>query len=129
MKTFLKVLAGIIILAVLAIGGFAFYMTRGLEAGAELPVGGINASNMDAGEYTGKYDGGRWSNEVRLTVEAGRITQIDVIKSVLFERPELTKELFDNVIKKQDTGVDAISGATVTCRAYLKSIENALSNK
>ena len=50
-------------------------------------------------------------------------------KTVLFERPEVTQELFDNVIAAQSIDVDVLSGATVTSKAYLKSIENALSGK
>lgn len=102
-------------------------MTRGLKAGEALNVGQVNASDMKDGVYSGKYDGGRWTNEVRVTVENNRIAGIDVVKSVLFEKPETTKELFDRVIKEQDTDVDTVTGATVTCRAYLKSVENALS--
>lgn len=42
--------------------------------------------------------------------------------------PNLSDELFSDVIKSQNTTVDTISGATVTSKAYLKSIENALNN-
>ncbi len=126
MKLFVKILAGIIIIAVLVVGGFSFYMTRGLKSGETLAVGHIKASNLEDGVYAGKYDGGRWSNEVNVAIEDSKITKIDIVKSVLFERAEMTKELFDRVIQKQDTDVDAVTGATVTSKAYLKSIENAL---
>ena len=38
----------------------------------------------------------------------------------------LSDTLLPKVISKQNTTVDAVSGATVTSKAYLKSIENAL---
>ena len=78
--------------------------------------------------YTGTYEGGRWSNEVAVTISDHQISQIDVVKTVKFEKPEATDALFSRVIQKQDTTVDVISGATVTSKAYLKSIENALSH-
>ena len=48
------------------------------------------------------------------------------MKDVTFPKPEWTKELFDKIIQKQNTEVDIVSGATVTSKAYMKSIENAL---
>jgi uncharacterized protein with FMN-binding domain len=48
------------------------------------------------------------------------------VKDVAIPKPEWAKQLFDKVIEKQNTDVDVISGATITSKAYLKSIENAL---
>ena len=56
-----------------------------------------------------------------------KISKIVIVKSVAFEKLEVSMALIDEVIKKQDTNVDIISGATVTSKAYLQSIENALS--
>lgn len=129
MKLFIKIVVAVVVAFALIIGGFAFFMTRGLDSGKNLPVGHIKASGLASGVYQGTYNGGRWSNEVNVTVKDGKISKIDVVKSVLFERPELTRDLINCVIEKQDTDVDIVSGATVSCKAYLKSIENALSNK
>jgi uncharacterized protein with FMN-binding domain len=41
----------------------------------------------------------------------------------------VSEELFQRVIAQQTTQVDAVSGSTVTSRAYLKAIENALTLK
>jgi len=125
MKKIIKVFLAVVLMVILALGGFAFYLTRGLESGEALALSGISFSKLEDGKYTGKYSGGRWSNEVMVTVEGGKISDIDVIKPVLFERPEITEQLLDKVINEQTTAIDGISGATVTCKAYLKSIENA----
>lgn len=42
------------------------------------------------------------------------------------EKPELTDKLYDSVIKAQSLKVVTVSGATITSKAYLKSVENAL---
>ena len=42
--------------------------------------------------------------------------------------PEIRNAIIQKVIDKQDTAVDAVSGGTVSCKAYLKSIENALNS-
>ena len=124
---YIKIILGVILLLVLIISGTAIYMTSGLNSGKNMTINPINASQLEDGVYKGKYNGGRWSNEVNVTLKNKKIIQIAIVKSVVFERLEVSSELFNKVIKKQDTNVDIISGATVTSKAYLKSIENALS--
>ena len=127
MSKFIKIILGVIFLLVLIIGGAGFYMTRGLNSGQNMIIKTIDASQFKDGVYKGNYNGGRWSNKVNVTLKDKKITQISVVKSVVFEQSEVTRELINKVIKKQDTDVDVIVGATVTSKAYLKSIENALS--
>lgn len=126
-KTYKKVILGIVILLILTIGGAGFYITRGLNSGEKMTINHIDTTKLENGVYKGKYNGGRWSNEVSVTLQDKKITKINVIKSVSFEKPEVTSALINNVIEKQDTTVDSISGATVTSKAYLKAIETALS--
>ncbi|MFZ5989327.1 MAG: FMN-binding protein [Bacillota bacterium] len=126
MKLFLKVLLSLFIILVLTIGGGFFFITRGLEAGRNLKIEDLSLVSLNDGTYNGEYNAGRWTNEVEVTVKDQRITKIDIVKDVLIPNPEVTKELLDKVVAKQETNVDVVSGATVTCKAYLKSIENAL---
>jgi uncharacterized protein with FMN-binding domain len=102
-------------------------MTRGLNSGESMIIKPIDASQLEDGVYKGNYNGGRWSNEVNVTLKDKKVAGISVVKNVVFEKPGVTRELINKVIKKQDTDVDVIVGATVTSKAYLKSIENALS--
>ena len=127
MRKFIKTILGAIFLLVFIIGGAGFYMTRGINSGENMIINPIDASQLKDGVYNGIYTGGRWSNEVNVTLKDKKITQIAIVKSVVFEKPEVSRELINKVIKKQDTNVDVIGGATVTSKAYLKSIENALS--
>lgn len=127
MRKFNKIILGGIFLLVLIIGGIGLYMTRGLTLGKNMIIKPIDTTQLKDGVYKGNYNGGRWSNEVNVTLKNKEITQITIAKSVVFEKPEVTAELINSVIKKQDISVDVISGATVTSKAYLKSIENALS--
>lgn len=126
MKMIIKVILGVTFLLVLIIGGTIFYMTRGLNSGENMIINSIYPAQLKDGVYRGNYNGGRWSNEVDITLKNKRIIQIDIAKSVVFEKPEVSRELINKVIEKQDTDIDIISGATVTSKAYLKSIENAL---
>jgi uncharacterized protein with FMN-binding domain len=128
MKKVITIILVVVGVIVLAIGGGVLYITSGLESGANLAINAVNVAQLEDGRYTGNYDGGRWSNEVAVTISDHKISQIDVIKPVKFEKPEVTNALISSVIEKQDTTVDTVSGATVTSKAYLKSIENALSH-
>jgi uncharacterized protein with FMN-binding domain len=126
MKLFLKIFITVVIVFVLVIGGFGFYMTRGLETGADLAIGSIDLNKVEDGVYNGAYDSGRFSNKVSVTVKDHKITGIELVKDVTFSKPEVTKTVFDSVMEKQDVAVDTISSATTTSKAYLKAIENAL---
>lgn len=127
MKVFLKVILSIFIIFILIVGGAVFYITRGLGTVSKMVINEVNISALKDGTYNGKYSSGRFSNEVDVVVKDHKIIKIDMVKDVAFPKPEWKKELFDRVVEKQSTDVDVVTGATVTSKAYLKSIENALS--
>lgn len=127
MNPILKIIL-IVVLSIAAVFAcFAFFITRGLDAGAKLAISAVSLSGKKDGVYEGTYNSGRWSNTVAVSVNSGRITDIKIKKDVTFAKEDTSKKLFENVIKTQNTTVDTISGATVTSKAYLKAIENALS--
>ena len=126
MKKVLKVFGIIILVLVLLIAGGFFYMSRGLAEGRNMVINEVNLASLENKSYIGRYEGGRWSNEVEVTVMENKIRKIVITKDVQFPMSEVSKKLFDEIIEKQSLNVDIVSGATVTCKAYLKSIENAL---
>ncbi len=113
------------ILVVIGTGGI-LYLTNGLTAGENVTIDSVDLAHFENGTYRGVYTAGRWSNEVAVSIADHRISNIAVVKAVSIEKPEVTNAIINNVIAKQNTTVDTISGATVTSKAYLKSIENAL---
>jgi uncharacterized protein with FMN-binding domain len=127
MKKALVIIFSILGVLVLIGAGGIFYMTNGLESGASMSISPVDLAKIDDGTYTGIYKGGRWTNEVAVTVADHQIAQINVLKTVGIETPDVTNSIINSVIQKQNTTVNAVSGATVTSKAYLKSIENALS--
>jgi uncharacterized protein with FMN-binding domain len=78
------------------------------------------------GTYTGSFSGGRWSNTVKVTVRDHKITDIKIVKDIEFKSAKVPSELFQRVEQAQSLQVDTVTGATVTSKAYLKAIENAL---
>lgn len=129
MKTVLKVLGIITVVVILIVGGFAIFMSSGMDTTKNAQVATVNTAELADGNYEGAYEAGRFSNKVLVTVKGGKIESIRADKTVTFERPEMTKALFDSVIARQNTDVDVQSGATLTSKAYLKSIEYALGQK
>ncbi|WP_322379236.1 FMN-binding protein [Clostridium perfringens] len=129
MKTFFKILMSLILLFLLIFVGGIFYLSRGLNEVMSISLNGIDISKLDDGKYTGEYDHGRWTNKLDITVKNNKITEILIKDDVTFSKPSVSDELFNKVIETQSTKIDAISGATVTSKAYLKSIENVLNKK
>ena len=72
----------------------------------------------------------KWrTNKVQVTVSSGKVNDIKLLNSSDPGAKNTNQALlFDRVIKAQSLQVDAISGATLTSKVYLKSVENALVN-
>ena len=123
MKKKLLIAGGIIIviLAAMVIG-----ITNGLAEGARVPINGIDLSNIPDGSYAGVYAFKRWSNMLTVTVEGNRITAVVIEDDMSFAQADWFDEIVSRVIAKQDTKIDAVAGATVSSKAYLKAIEDAL---
>ncbi|HCU22551.1 MAG TPA: hypothetical protein DF698_06635 [Candidatus Atribacteria bacterium] len=63
---------------------------------------------------------------MEVAVKNHQITEIKIIKDVVFRSGDISKKIFDQIIQKQSLQIDTVSNATVTNKAYLKAIENAL---
>jgi len=126
MKSFWKVLLFLVIIIILLAGGGLFYLSRGLDSGSQLPINEVEISTLTDGTYTGTYEGGRWTNTVKVTIKDQRITAIEIVNDLLFSQPEVVDKILARVIDEQKVKVDVISEATVSSKAYLKAIELAL---
>ncbi len=109
-----------VFVAVIAVVAFL-----GKEQTLNLQIGPVNMADIPDGEYTGKYDCYRWSNEVIVTVRDHQITAIESVKGQ-DGRESIRQEMTEQVIQAQDTAIDAVSGATADKKAFLKAVENAL---
>ena len=124
------VLVAVVLLAVVGgIGGWLLIDREHREA-ASLPLDAVDFDRLKDGSYHGTYAGGMYQwriNECDVIVEKGKVTHIELASS---EDPggENTdpQMLYERVIQSQSLQVDTISGATLTSKAYLQCIENAL---
>lgn len=122
-KMLLKALAILVLLLVIAF----FALTNGLAEGTALALEGVTLPTVPDGVYTGTHHYKRWSNTLLVRVEEHRITSIEIVEDVTAAQvTNCSGEVFARVLAAQDTRVDAVTGATVTSKAYLAAIENAL---
>lgn len=126
MRTVFKVILAFLLFVIVSVGVMLVYMTRGMEELKGVQVRSISPLSLEDGIYRGEFDSGRWANTVEVTVKDRKITDITLVEDVTFSKVEISEGLFDEVITKQDLDVDIVSGATMTCKAYLVALEHAL---
>ena len=113
----------------LGLGGALVFTSGERREAKNLPIAIVDFKKLKDGTYIGEYEGGmyKWrANEVQVTVSSSKVTDINILKHKENRPPEFTDNLYNRVIKAQSLQVDTISGATLTSKAYLKSVENAL---
>jgi len=125
-------IALLILLVLLAVSGgigWSFIAKEHREA-ASLPLNAVDFSKLNDGTYHGMYEGGmyKWRyNECDVTVTDGKVTAILLAGSQDPGAENTDQEqLYERVINAQSLQVDTISGATLTSKAYLQAVENAL---
>ena len=121
------------ILVILGIGGAiaCTAISKEHQEAASLPLDAVDFDRLkNDGVYHGLYEDGMYGwryNECDVTVVNGRVTAIGLAGSKANGGGNADYEmLYDRVIEAQSLQVDAISGATLTSKAYLQCIENAL---
>jgi uncharacterized protein with FMN-binding domain len=109
--------------------GWSRLMKEHREA-KSLPLNAVDFGKLNDGTYHGAYEGGmyKWrANECQVTVSSGQVTDIQLVGSKDPAAKNTQHEvLYERVIQAQSLQVDTISSATLTSKAYLKAVENAL---
>lgn len=102
-----------------------------------LTIGNVDFTNLRDGVFVGKYTGTKGHSRdaaVQVTVSGGDITEIRILKGALDGNGNPAKmaggitmaDLFEKAVAAQSLQVDTVSGATLTSKAHLKALENAL---
>lgn len=125
----LKVIISIVVVLVLVAGVAVFFLTRGMGDVKRVELKGLDLSGVPDGTYKGHFDGARWTNTLEVTVANEMITDIKVVNPPLYVDDNFSRKLINGVIERQSSDIDIVSGASVTTKAMLKAIENAVSGK
>lgn len=64
-----------------------------------IEVNGIDISDLNDGIYSGKYNAGRWSNQLNITVRDHKITKINIEDDLTPAKSNVSNELFNKVIE------------------------------
>ena len=122
-------LSVVVVLGVAGGIGWSRLMKEHSEA-RSLPLNAVDFSRLNDGTYHGAYAGGmyKWrANECDVTVTGGRVTGIQLVGSKDPGSKNTQEDvLYDRVIQAQSLQVDTISQATLTSKAWLQAVENAL---
>ena len=94
----------------------------------EIAFSQVDVSLLADGEYLGESDVGFISAKVRVVVKDGKILAIDLLGHKN-ERGKEAEKITVEMVKKQTTAVDAVSGATNSAKVIRKAVENALLGK
>ncbi len=119
-KALMVIGIAVAVIAVMIAGGL-FAVTRGLPEMQELVINDVNPVELPDGVYTGEFSRYRWSNTVKVTVADGRIMDIQPDSGEALEQ-----KLSERIIAAQSLRVDIDTGATVSSKAFLKAVEEAL---
>jgi uncharacterized protein with FMN-binding domain len=127
------------IIGVIALGtvGAIVLTAPGRNELQNMAIADVDFKNLRDGVYTGAYHGTKDKFRdavVEVTVDSGTVVEIKVTEGALADEKQTAEirkgltinDLFDEVIKSQSLKVDVISGATLTSKAHLKAVENAL---
>lgn len=95
------------------------------QAVRETTVDEINISGVSDGIYIGEYDVNFIYAKVEVTVQDGKITNIELLEHKN-ERGKPAEAILGKMIDAQEINVDAISGATNSSTVIKKATEIAL---
>ncbi len=118
----------IIVLIVVLLGVFAYVGgTKNMDEVKAYVLPQIDLTTIENGTYEGSCEIGRWAMDVKVTVKDHQFINIIMSEDRLSNiTPELADTWNDEILFIDDPSFDAISGATITSKAYMIAITNAL---
>ncbi|MCD4779607.1 MAG: FMN-binding protein [Candidatus Omnitrophica bacterium] len=110
--------------------GLVMPQSRRLKEIKEMPINDIPLAQIDDGKYRGSYEYGKFTYIVDVTVTRHQIKDIVIIQSQEDSgHARAATGVLARVLARQTPNVDVVTGATMTSKALLKAVENALTKE
>ncbi len=103
-----------------------FFLNRGMDKIDALSIKNPGLSSVTDGDHRGTYCEGRWCYDVTVTVREHKISDIKLNDDKMKMFKDLHAALIKKIIDQQRVDVDGVSGASITSKAFLKAVENAV---
>ncbi|MBN1797887.1 MAG: FMN-binding protein [Spirochaetales bacterium] len=101
--------------------------TIGMNDVKEFDIPDIDLNSIDDGEYEGACTISRWAMKVKVMIQDHKIKSVTIVDKMMSNlNGQLIARINGNVIDKQAPDFDAVSGASITSKAYLIAITDAL---
>ncbi len=87
----------------------------------------IDMSRIPDGAYDGACDIGRFAMAVKVTVKDHRVTAVEIAdKRTSNIGPDMASQLNQSVVGREKPSFDAVTGASITSKAYFIAVADAL---
>jgi uncharacterized protein with FMN-binding domain len=123
LKVFLSIVLIIVVVSVIAyVGG-----TKNMDEIVDFEMPLIDLSSIDDGSYQGSCDIGRWALTVDIMIKNHQIVNVIMAEKHLSNvTPELAEIWNKSIVFTDTPSFDAVTGATITSKAYMIAITDAL---
>lgn len=119
------VIAIVIVFIAIVVSNVVSTLKKGEKELAAITFTDIDVSRIKDGTYTGECKAGLVSVKVKTTVNHGKIADIKLTEHQN-GKGSTAESIIDEMILKQTTKVDAVSGATYSSKVIRKAVENSL---
>jgi uncharacterized protein with FMN-binding domain len=103
--------------------------TAGMGEIRKMVINDVDLTSHADGVYKGSYHKSRWTYDVEVTVADHKIVAVKNTNDKTKMAKGFNKTAALAIIKKQSPKIDAVSGATISTKAFGKAVENALNQK
>ncbi len=127
-RTFLLIVIGSLVIMVISVAIFLVTVYPKIKEQAEvrsMAIKDVVLSDIPDGLYQGDFDYSGFTYTVAVVVKERTIKDIKVLETRDDEYAKKAEAVIDRVLKAQSLKVDAITGATLTSKVLLKSVERA----
>lgn len=122
----------ILLTGLLVLGNFSLKAaapTNDVKSIMNMEISDVDLSSVPDGEYIGEVPFMQYMYRVKVTVESAKIKNIEVLENgTCNQYAQKGLGVVARMLEKQSPKVDAITGATVTSKALMKAVEEALAS-